>query len=138
LAGPASPTLSAGQLETLAELGEERTADVGDVLFRVSDRTYPFIERLPLRFLFFFLGAAPCTEWLDDTVARHENGFILTGSAVGADNLLETSVPGVRAAVDVLSGSTKRCATAVGEGAMAVQFVHGQLAAPNPAGMVST
>jgi thioredoxin reductase (NADPH) len=86
-------------------------------------------ERLPLRFLFFFLGAAPCTEWLDDTVARDENGFILTGPAAGADKLLETSVPGVLAAGDVRSGSTKRCATAVGEGAMAVQFVHGHLAA---------
>jgi thioredoxin reductase (NADPH) len=86
-------------------------------------------ERLPLRFLFFFLGAAPCTEWLDDAVARDENGFVLTGPAVGADNLLETNVPGVLAAGDVRSGSTKRCATAVGEGAMAVQFVHGHLAA---------
>jgi thioredoxin reductase (NADPH) len=86
-------------------------------------------ERLPLRFLFFFLGAAPCTEWLDHSVARDENGFVLTGPAVGADNLLETSVPGVLAAGDVRSGSTKRCATAVGEGAMAVQFVHGHLAA---------
>jgi thioredoxin reductase (NADPH) len=86
-------------------------------------------ERLPLRFLFFFLGAAPCTEWLDDAVARDENGFVLTGPAVGADNLLETNVPGVLAAGDVRSGSTKRCATAVGEGAMAVQFVHAHLAA---------
>ena len=86
-------------------------------------------ERLPLRFLFFFLGAAPCTEWLDDSVARDENGFILTGPAAGADRLLETNVPGVLAAGDVRSGSTKRCATAVGEGAMAVQFVHGHLAA---------
>jgi len=61
-------------------------------------------------------------------VARDENGFILTGSAVQADHLLETSVPGIYAAGDVRSGSTKRCATAVGEGAMAVQFVHAHLA----------
>jgi len=47
---------------------------------------------------------------------------------VGADNMLETSVPGVIAAGDVRSGSTKRCATAVGEGAMAVQLVHARLA----------
>ena len=85
-------------------------------------------ERLPFAFLFFFLGALPCTEWLGDVVARDENGFILTGAAAGADTLLETSVPGVFAAGDVRSGSTKRCATAVGEGAMAVQFVHGHLA----------
>jgi thioredoxin reductase (NADPH) len=85
-------------------------------------------ERLPFSFLFLFLGALPCTEWLDDTVARDPNGFILTGSAANADNLLETDISGVFAAGDVRSGSTKRCATAVGEGAMAVQFVHARIA----------
>jgi thioredoxin reductase (NADPH) len=85
-------------------------------------------ERLPFSFLFFFLGALPCTEWLDDAVARDDHGFILTGAAAGADNLLETSVPGIFAAGDVRSGSVKRCATAVGEGSMAVQFVHAHLA----------
>jgi thioredoxin reductase (NADPH) len=86
-------------------------------------------ERLPFSFLFFFLGARPCTEWLGSVVARHDDGFILTGDAAGADNLLETSIPGVFAAGDVRSGSTKRCAAAVGEGSMAVQFVHAHLAA---------
>ena len=86
-------------------------------------------ERLPFSFLFLFLGAAPCTEWLDDAVARDGDGFIVTGDAANAADLLETSLPGVFAAGDVRSGSTKRCATAVGEGAMAVQFVHGRLAA---------
>ena len=85
-------------------------------------------EQLPFSFLFLFLGALPCTEWLGDVVARDENGFILTGAAADTDALLETSVSGVFAAGDVRSGSTKRCATAVGEGAMAVQFVHGRLA----------
>jgi thioredoxin reductase (NADPH) len=85
-------------------------------------------ERLPFSVLFLFLGALPCTEWLGDAVARDENGFILTGSQVDADSLLETSVAGIFAAGDVRSGSTKRCATAVGEGAMAVQFVHARLA----------
>jgi thioredoxin reductase (NADPH) len=47
---------------------------------------------------------------------------------VGAQHLLETSVPGIFAAGDVRSGSTKRCAAAVGEGSMAVQFVHQHLA----------
>ena len=84
-------------------------------------------ERLPFSFLFLFLGALPCTDWLDDAVARDDDGFILTGAAAGADDLLETSVPGVFAAGDVRSGSTKRCATAVGEGAMAVQLVHAYL-----------
>jgi thioredoxin reductase (NADPH) len=86
-------------------------------------------EQLPFSFLFFFLGAQPCTDWLDDAVARAVDGFILTGDAAGADNLLETSVPGIFAAGDVRSGSTKRCAAAVGEGSMAVQFVHEHLAA---------
>jgi thioredoxin reductase (NADPH) len=85
-------------------------------------------ERLQFSFLFLFLGALPCTEWLGDVVARDEKGFILTGTAAGADGLLETSVPGIFAAGDVRSGSVKRCATAVGEGAMAVQFVHGHIA----------
>jgi thioredoxin reductase (NADPH) len=85
--------------------------------------------RLPFAFLFLFLGARPCTEWLDDAVARHADGFLLTGDAAGAANLLETSIPGVFAAGDVRSGSTKRCAAAVGEGSMAVQFVHKHLAA---------
>ncbi|HET8894602.1 MAG TPA: FAD-dependent oxidoreductase [Gaiellaceae bacterium] len=86
-------------------------------------------ERLPFSFLFFFLGAQPCTEWLDDTVARAADGFILTGEAAGAGHLLETSVPGIFAAGDARCGSTKRCAAAVGEGSMAVQFVHEHLAA---------
>jgi thioredoxin reductase (NADPH) len=87
-------------------------------------------ERTPFAFLFFFLGAQPCTEWLDDAVARAADGFILSGDAAGAHNLLETSVPGIFAAGDVRCGSTKRCAAAVGEGSMAVQFVHEHLAAP--------
>jgi len=87
-------------------------------------------ERLPFSFLFFFLGAKPCTEWLDDAVARGDDGFLLSGAAVGADRLLGTSVPGIFAAGDVRSGSTKRCAAAVGEGSMAVQFVHEHLALP--------
>jgi thioredoxin reductase (NADPH) len=85
-------------------------------------------DRLPLSFLFFFLGAVPCTEWLEGTISRDDNGFILTGTTADADYLLETSLPGVFAAGDVRSGSTKRCATAVGEGSMAVQLVHARLA----------
>ncbi|HWH20385.1 MAG TPA: FAD-dependent oxidoreductase, partial [Solirubrobacterales bacterium] len=79
---------------------------------------------LPFSFLFLFLGAAPCTGWLGDQVARDAKGFVLTGDDAGAEGLLETSVPGVYAAGDVRSGSIKRCATAVGEGATVVRFVH--------------
>jgi thioredoxin reductase (NADPH) len=85
-------------------------------------------ERPRFSYLFLFLGALPCTDWLSDAVERDRDGFILTGAAAGADNLLETTVPGVFAAGDVRSGSTKRCATAVGEGAWAVQLVHAHLA----------
>jgi thioredoxin reductase (NADPH) len=84
-------------------------------------------ERLCFSFLFVFLGAAPCTEWLGDIVERDDRGFVLTGTSAGAEGLLETSVPGIYAAGDVRSGSIKRCATAVGEGAMVVRFVHERL-----------
>jgi thioredoxin reductase (NADPH) len=85
--------------------------------------------RLPYSFLFLFLGASPCTDWLGDTVARDGKGFILTGAEAGADGLLETSVPRIYAAGDVRADSIKRCATAVGEGAAVVRFVHEHLAA---------
>ena len=87
--------------------------------------------------LFVFIGAAPTTDWLEGVVARDRRGFVLTGPdlTVGADPvrgwtldrapyLLETNVPGVFAIGDVRSESTKRVASAVGEGAMAVMLVH--------------
>jgi thioredoxin reductase (NADPH) len=84
-------------------------------------------SRLPYSFLFLFLGASPCTDWLGDAVARDEKGFVLTGPDVGAEGLLETTVPRVYAAGDVRAGSIKRCAIAVGEGAAVVRFVHEHL-----------
>jgi thioredoxin reductase (NADPH) len=98
---------------------------------KLGEATLSDGEQLPLSFLFLFLGASPCTEWLGDVVARDADGFILTGEDAGAEGLLETSVPGVYAAGDVRAGSIKRCATAVGEGATVVRFVHEHLA---PAG----
>jgi len=95
---------------------------------RVHSVTLTDGTRHQFHFLFLFLGAKPCTQWLGDAVARHDDGFVLTGDAVGAASLLETSVPGILAAGDVRSGSTKRCAAAVGEGSMAVSFVHEHLA----------
>jgi thioredoxin reductase (NADPH) len=83
--------------------------------------------------LFSFIGAVPRTEWLPEEIEKDEKGFVLTGPALGAacdraegrsPFLLETSHPGVFAAGDVRSGSIKRVASAVGEGSMAVQFVH--------------
>jgi thioredoxin reductase (NADPH) len=96
---------------------------------QLKDVTLRNGERLPFSFLFLFLGASPCTDWLGDAVKRDDHGFIVSGVAAGAENILETSVPGVFAAGDARSGSAKRCATAVGEGAMAVQLVHAYLAA---------
>jgi thioredoxin reductase (NADPH) len=86
-------------------------------------------ERIPLSFLFLFLGAAPNTDWLGGTVALDDDGFVLTGHAAGAEGILETSVPGVFAVGDVRSGSVKRCAPAVGDGAMVVRFVHERFSA---------
>jgi thioredoxin reductase (NADPH) len=85
-------------------------------------------ENLPFAALFCFLGADPCTDWIGDVVARDKYGFILTGEEAGATGSLETSVPSIYAAGDVRAGSTKRCATAVGEGAAVVGFIHERLA----------
>jgi thioredoxin reductase (NADPH) len=105
-----------------SEVGELHGAEGRLEAVTLTDGT-----RLPFSFLFLFLGASPCTDWLGDVVARDSHGFVLTGSEAGADGLLETSVPGVYAAGDVRAGSIKRCATAVGEGATIVRFVHERL-----------
>lgn len=86
-------------------------------------------SRLAMTSLFLFLGAEPCTDWLDDAVARDSDGFIVTGAAAGSAALLETSVSGVYATGDVRAGSFKRCAAAIAEGAAVVQFVHQRVAA---------
>jgi thioredoxin reductase (NADPH) len=94
--------------------------------------------------LFLFIGADPNTTWLDGCVDLDRKGFVLTGTALPAATadgdqwraagrgpfLLETSLPGVFAAGDVRSGSAKRVSSAVGEGAMAVSFVHAHIARP--------
>jgi thioredoxin reductase (NADPH) len=95
-------------------------------------------NRLPYSFLFLFLGAAPCTDWLGDAVARDRNGFVLTGPDAGVGGLLETTLPRVYAAGDVRSGSIKRCATAVGEGAAVVRFVHEHLSVTPPTSLRSS
>ena len=86
--------------------------------------------------LFVYIGAAPQTAWLDGVVERDENGFVLAGPDLEgkvewpldrARYLLETSLPGVFVAGDVRSGSVKRVGAAVGEGSMAIQFIHNHL-----------
>ena len=91
--------------------------------------------------LFVFIGATPNTDFLPDSVVMDEKGFVCTGDEIGHSGnaarwpldrppyLLETSCPGVFAAGDVRATSTKRVASAVGEGSVAVQFIHQFLAA---------
>jgi thioredoxin reductase (NADPH) len=94
-------------------------------------------RRVPASALFIFIGAQPRTEWLNGIVDRDERGFLLTGRDLFRDGkppkgwsvdrdpgLLETSVPGVFAVGDVRHGSIKRVASGVGEGSIAIQFVH--------------
>jgi thioredoxin reductase (NADPH) len=98
-------------------------------------------SQVPTSSLFVFIGAVPVTAWLPPCILRDDKGFILSGSDLRKDGklpdvwhetreplLLETSVPGVFVAGDVRYGSIKRVASAVGEGSIAVQFVHQYLA----------
>src|SRR6266852_3832986 len=98
-------------------------------------------ERYPARSLFIYIGALPKTEWLGKYVARDDRGFILSGRDLLVDGkrpagwtldrdpgLLETNVPGIFVVGDVRHGSVKRVASGVGEGAVAVQFIHQYLA----------
>jgi thioredoxin reductase (NADPH) len=95
---------------------------------RTSDKE---VQR-PIRHLFLFIGAEPNTNWLSGSgVALDAKGFVLTGGA-GGRPMLETSRRGVFAVGDVRSGSVKRVAAAVGEGAQAVAALHAFLAAANP------
>jgi len=106
----------------------------------LKDRASGLTETVPAAALFVLIGARPHTEWLPEEVTRDERGYIITGSDLLRDGmppegwplerppmLLETSVPGVFAAGDVRCGSVKRVASAVGEGAIAIQMVHEHL-----------
>lgn len=118
--------------------GDDRLSSVA-----LTDRQSGDTTSVPARALFIFIGAVPHTEWLHDYVMKDRRGFVVTGSEIEGDwrdndtwraasrspYFLETSLPGVFAAGDARSGSVKRVASAVGEGSMAVTFVHAYLGA---------
>jgi len=116
----------------------------GDHLEALTIKDAQGTETVPASHLFIFIGASPHCDWLGDQVARDERGYVLAGPDLVAASpngdrpagwplerdpyLLETSVPGVFVAGDVRHRSIKRVASAVGEGSMAVQFIHQYLA----------
>jgi thioredoxin reductase (NADPH) len=102
----------------------------------IRDRDSGATQAVDASAVFVLIGAEPRTEWLDGVVERDQRGYVLTGRDLAgwplerAPMLLETSLPGVFAAGDVRDRSVKRVASAVGEGAIAVQLVHEYLAEP--------
>jgi thioredoxin reductase (NADPH) len=123
-------------MEVVAVHGEEKLEAVSISCSRTGT-----VDTVPATGLFVFIGAEPRTEWLNGFVERDARGFLLTGPEVMRDGkrppgwtvdrdpfMLETSVPGVFAVGDVRHGSVKRVASGVGEGSIAIQFVHSHLA----------
>jgi thioredoxin reductase (NADPH) len=105
----------------------------------IEDTENGCTETLRTPALFSFIGATPCTKWLPPQVQTDSDGFVCTGRDLvrsphwtldRAPFPMETSHPGVFAAGDVRSSSTKRVSSAVGEGAMAIRYVHEYLAEP--------
>jgi thioredoxin reductase (NADPH) len=114
--------------------------EVGLEEVEIADLESAGTETIRAQGLFVFIGAMPHTDWLRGTIARDSKGFVLSGRELLANGVtpvwpldrdpfvLETSIPGVFVAGDVRRGSVKRVASAVGEGAMAVQLMHEYLA----------
>jgi thioredoxin reductase (NADPH) len=115
--------------EVAAVLGDRRIEALEIKNNRTSQR-----KRLNCMAVFVFIGADPSAEWLTETVARDPLGYVLTGTDVALSGRwpltdrepcpLETTLPGVLAAGDIRSGSTKRVGFAVGDGSLAVTCVH--------------
>jgi thioredoxin reductase (NADPH) len=128
-----TPNIQVWAHASVAEAHGETHLKEISVLCSDTDKT----ERVPASAMFIFIGALPRTEWLSDLIERDERGFILTGPDLIRDGqrpkgwtldrdpfLLETNVPGIFAVGDVRHGSVKRVASGVGEGSVAVQFIH--------------
>jgi thioredoxin reductase (NADPH) len=128
-----TPNIQLWTHDSIAEVHGEVHLEEISVLCSDTNKT----ERVPASALFIFIGALPRTDWLGHTVERDERGFILTGPDLirAGDRpkgwtlerdpyLLETNIPGIFAVGDVRHGSVKRVASGVGEGSVAVQFIH--------------
>ncbi len=118
--------------EVVEVFGDERLTEIA-VKCRVGGQ----VTKVLASSLFIFIGAMPNTAWLDGVVERDDKGFILSGADLRRNGklpagwslerdpgLLETSVPGIFVVGDVRKGSVKRVASGVGEGSIAIQFVH--------------
>lgn len=133
----ATPNIRVLARTEVVRVAGDRHVEQLTLLNRMTNET----ETVDATRLFIFIGAEPQTDWLEGVVARDSHGFLLTGPDLMAGGkrpkgwpldrdpyLLETSVPGIFAGGDVRRGSIKRVASGVGEGAMAVSFVHQYLA----------
>jgi thioredoxin reductase (NADPH) len=128
-----TPNIQIWDHASVAEVHGDRRLEEISVMCSDTNKT----ERVPASSIFIFIGALPRTEWLAGVIERDDRGFVLTGpDLIRAGErpngwtldrdpfLLETNVPGIFAVGDVRHGSVKRVASGVGEGSVAVQFIH--------------
>jgi thioredoxin reductase (NADPH) len=128
-----TPNIQLWTHASVAEAHGETHLEEISVLCSDTDK----VERVPASSMYIFIGALPRTDWLAGSIDRDDRGFILTGPDLMQEGkrpkgwtlerdpfLLETNTPGVFAVGDVRHGSVKRVASGVGEGSVAVQFIH--------------